>query len=48
MGQSDKKCKETSRIKCVGHVEKLDLRFVHNCLRLLNLTEKNIVSKKGR
>ena len=30
MGQSNQECKETSRIKCVSHVEKVELR------RLLN------------
>ena len=28
-GQSNKKRKETFRIKCVSHVEKLELRFFH-------------------
>ena len=30
MGQSNQECKETSRIKCVSHVEKLELRFLLN------------------
>ena len=30
VGQRNQECKETSRIKCVSHVEKLDLRFLHN------------------
>ena len=29
VGQSNQECKETSRIKCVSHVEKLKLRFLH-------------------
>ena len=29
VGQSNQECKETSRIKCVSHSEKLDLRFLH-------------------
>ena len=29
VGQSNQECKETSRIKCVSHVEKVELRFLH-------------------
>ena len=30
VGQSNQEYKETSRIKCVSHVENLELRFLHN------------------
>ena len=29
MGQSKQECKETFRIKCVSHVEKLELRLLY-------------------
>jgi hypothetical protein len=29
MGQSNQECKETSRIKCMSHLKKLELRFLH-------------------
>jgi hypothetical protein len=29
VGQRNQECKKTSRIKCVSHVEKLELRFLH-------------------
>ena len=30
LDQSNQKCKENLRIKCVSHVEKLKLRFLRN------------------
>ena len=30
VGQNNQECKETSGIKCVSHVEKLELKFLHN------------------